>query len=158
MRGVLVGIGGPDIMVGSAATKGTHQTALSMRLSPPKKWSYLKLVVGLVVVSFIALIAYVHSVMASSSISSSLGIWRERPMAILGRLRNGSREERKGHSVDSQWKTYPGRSSVVSRVIHRPRWRHSRTAVTCVTVRRSTVWDAQCAARNGSWCKPGEPR
>src|SRR2546426_8106528 len=41
IRGVLVGSGGPDIIVGSAATKGTHQTALSKRLSRPKKWSYL---------------------------------------------------------------------------------------------------------------------
>ena len=28
------------------------------------------------------------------------GVWRERPMAILGRLRNGSREEGKSESLD----------------------------------------------------------
>src|SRR5262245_12200281 len=61
IRGVLVGSGGPDLVVGSAATKGTRQTALSKRLSPPKKWSYLKLVAGLAVVSFIALVVYIHN-------------------------------------------------------------------------------------------------
>lgn len=74
IRGVLVGTGGPDVVVGSAATKGTHQTLLSKRLSPPKKWSYLRLVVGFALVSFIALIIYIHNVMASSSISSSLSV------------------------------------------------------------------------------------
>jgi hypothetical protein len=74
IRGVLVGSGGPDVVVGSATTKGTHQTALSKRLSPPKKWSYLKLVVGFGAVSFIALVVYVHSVMSSPSTGSSLPV------------------------------------------------------------------------------------
>jgi len=78
IRGVLVGSGGPDIVVGSSATKGTRQTALSRRLSPPKKWSYVKLVVGLGVVSFLALIIYIHNVMGSPSVSSSL------PMKLYG--------------------------------------------------------------------------
>src|SRR5215469_12990231 len=72
IRGVLVGSGGPDIIVGSAATKGMHQTAFSKRLRPPKKRSYITLVLGFAVVSFIALILYIHNVMARASVSSSL--------------------------------------------------------------------------------------
>ena len=36
--------GGPAILVGRATTRGTQQSALSKRLSPPAKWSYLKLI------------------------------------------------------------------------------------------------------------------
>lgn len=74
IRGVLVGSGGPDVVVGSAATKGTHQTALSTRLNPPKRWSFLKLVVAFAIVSFIALVVYIRNVMASPSVSSSLPV------------------------------------------------------------------------------------
>jgi hypothetical protein len=74
MRGVLVGSSGPDIVVASAATKGTHETALSKRLSPPKKWSYLKPLVGLGVLSFVALVVYIHSVMSSTSTASSVPV------------------------------------------------------------------------------------
>jgi hypothetical protein len=71
IRGVLVGSGGPDVVVGSATTKGSHQTALSKGLRPPRKWSYVRLVVGFAVVSIIALVVYVHNVMTSSSVSSA---------------------------------------------------------------------------------------
>lgn len=74
IRGLLVGTGGPVILVGTAATQGTVQTAVSKRLSPPKKWSYLKLIVGLAVVSFVVLVVYIHSVMAGASISSSVPV------------------------------------------------------------------------------------
>jgi hypothetical protein len=72
IRGVLVGGGGPHIIVGNAVTKGMHQTMLSERLSPPQKWSYLKLVGRFAALSFVALVIYVHCVMASASTSSSL--------------------------------------------------------------------------------------
>jgi|SRR5882762_7073783 len=74
IRGILVGSGGPGILVGSAETKGTHQTSVSKRLSPPKKWSYLRLVIGFAAVSLMALILYIHNVMANSTISSSLPV------------------------------------------------------------------------------------
>jgi len=74
IRGVLVGSGGPDIILGTSATKGRHQTALSMRLSPPKKWSYVKLIVWFAVLSFVALVVYIHSVMGSSSTASALPV------------------------------------------------------------------------------------
>ena len=73
LRGVVVGDGGPDVVVGRATTHGTHQTELSKRLSPPAKWSYLKLVVWSGVVSFVALIAYVRSVMSGPGPASSRG-------------------------------------------------------------------------------------
>jgi len=74
IQGVLVGSGGPNIIVGSAATKGTRQTALSRRLSPPRKWSCLKLLIWFVALSFVALVIYVHVVMVTSSISSSFPV------------------------------------------------------------------------------------
>ena len=53
------------------------------------------------------------------------GVWRERPMAILGRLRNGSREERKSESLDPARKSpqeapvlFPVRLSGLGGVTH----------------------------------------
>ena len=65
LSGVLIGSGGPDMVVGRARTKGVRQTELSMRLSPPSKWSYLKLIVWGGIISVVALVAYVNHVMAS---------------------------------------------------------------------------------------------
>src|SRR6202790_2068769 len=53
LRGVVVGEGGPDVVVGRATTRGTHQTELSKQPSPPAKWSYLKLVLWSAFVSFL---------------------------------------------------------------------------------------------------------
>ena len=61
-------------MVGRATTKGSEQSQLSKRLSPPKKWSYLKLLAWFAVVSFVALVIYIHAVMATSSTVSSLPV------------------------------------------------------------------------------------
>ena len=74
VRGVLVGSGGPTILVGGAATNGTQQTVLSRRLAPPKKWSNRKLVIGFAILSFVALVAYIQSVMGSASTASSLPV------------------------------------------------------------------------------------
>jgi hypothetical protein len=65
LSGVLIGNGGPDMVVGRARTKGVRQTELSMRLSPPTKWSYLKLIAWGGIISVVALVAYVNHVMAS---------------------------------------------------------------------------------------------
>ena len=65
LGGVLFGSGGPDMVVGRARTKGVRQTELSMRLSPPAKWSYLKLIAWGGIISVVALVAYVNHVMAS---------------------------------------------------------------------------------------------
>lgn len=72
LRGFLFGSDGSNVMVGKAVTQGVHQTQLSRRLRPPMKWSYVKLIGWSALVSFIALIRYVHSVMSGSSRASSL--------------------------------------------------------------------------------------
>ena len=74
LRGVVVGEGGPDVVVGRATTRGMQQTELSKHLSPPAKWSYLKLVLWSAFVSFVALVVYVRSVMSSPSPASSLPV------------------------------------------------------------------------------------
>jgi transcriptional regulator with XRE-family HTH domain len=66
LSGVLIGSGGPDMVVGRARTEGVRQTELSKRLSPPGKWSYLKLVTWGGIISILALIAYVNHVMVSA--------------------------------------------------------------------------------------------
>jgi hypothetical protein len=74
MRGLLFAGGGPDILVGSTTTRGAQQSALSKRLSPPSKWSYVKLVLWSAVVTLIALIIYVQHVMSSPVPASSLPV------------------------------------------------------------------------------------
>lgn len=44
--GLLVGSGGADLGFGSFRTRGEVQTRLSQKLSPPRKWSYLKILFG----------------------------------------------------------------------------------------------------------------
>src|SRR5258708_10514449 len=63
--GMLIGSGGQDVIVGRARTKGFRQTELSKLLSPPVKWSYLKLILWSGLFSLVALVAYVNHVMAS---------------------------------------------------------------------------------------------
>src|SRR5437762_840765 len=61
---VAVGGGGPDLVVGRATTRRSQQSAFSKQLSPPVKWSYLK-VVGwsvLVIVCGGWLLFYVNTV------------------------------------------------------------------------------------------------
>ena len=65
LRGVIVGEGGPDVVVGRATTRGIQETEQSKLLSPPTKWSYLKLVLWSAFVSLVALVVYVRSVMSS---------------------------------------------------------------------------------------------
>jgi len=74
MRGLLFAGGGPDILVGRTTTRGVQQSALSKRLSPPSKWSYVKLVLWSAVVTLIALIIYVQHVMSSPVPASSLPV------------------------------------------------------------------------------------
>src|SRR6267378_3408623 len=63
MRGLLFAGGGPDILVGRTTTRGTQQSALSKRLGPPTKSSYVKVVVWSGVVTLVALVIYVQYVM-----------------------------------------------------------------------------------------------
>ena len=73
-RGVVVGEGGPDVMVGRVTTREVQQSDLSKRLSPPTKWSYRKVVLWSVVVSILALVIYVRSVMSHPGPASSLPV------------------------------------------------------------------------------------
>jgi hypothetical protein len=61
-------------LVGRTSTRGSQQSALSKRLSPPTKWSYVKLVGWSGVVTLIALVLYVQHVMASPVPASSLPV------------------------------------------------------------------------------------
>ena len=78
LRGVVVGSDGPDVFVGRATTKGTQQTGISKRLSPPTKWSYRKLIRWSVLV-FLPLgwlLFYVDRVTSNSSVVLSAPVMR----------------------------------------------------------------------------------
>jgi len=74
LSAALVGGSGPDLVVGRATTHASHQSALSKQLSPPAKWSYLKVgswsVLAFLCVGWI--VFYVNSVATNSSTVSSL--------------------------------------------------------------------------------------
>lgn len=74
IRGVVVGSDGPDLVAGRATTKGTHQTEISKALTPPKKWSYRKLV-GWSLLVFLSvgwIVFYVNTVTKNSLTVSSM--------------------------------------------------------------------------------------
>lgn len=69
LSAALVGGNGPDLVVGRATKQASHQSALSKQLSPPAKWSYLK--VGswsaLAILCVGWLVFYVNAVTTNSS-------------------------------------------------------------------------------------------
>ena len=65
LRAFLFGSDGPNLIVGRAVTQGVHWTQLSKVLSPPRKWSYARLILGSLVVTLAALFAYVIFVASS---------------------------------------------------------------------------------------------
>ena len=69
LRAVSVGSCGPDLLIGTATTRGVHQSVLSKQLSPPVKWPYRKPVLWWAVVSFSIgwIVFYVNSFMKHSS-------------------------------------------------------------------------------------------
>src|SRR5437660_4284949 len=73
LRAVVVGGGGPDMVVGRTTTRGSQQSALSKNLTPPVKWSYLK-VIGWSVLVFLCagwLVFYVNTVTTNATTVSS---------------------------------------------------------------------------------------
>jgi hypothetical protein len=85
LRGVVVGSDGPGLVVGRATTKGTQQTEISKELTPPKKWSYLKLI-GRSILGFLSvgwIVFYVNTITKHSSSVSSV------PLAIYGLVSAG---------------------------------------------------------------------
>ena len=73
LRGVVVGSDGPDVVVGRATTKGIQQTEISKALTPPTKWSYVKLFgwSALVFLSVGWIVFYVNTITKNSSSVSS---------------------------------------------------------------------------------------
>ena len=74
LRGVVVGSDGPDVVVGRATTKGIQQTDISKALTPPKKWSYVKLF-GWSVLVFLSvgwIVFYVNTITKNSSSVTSI--------------------------------------------------------------------------------------
>jgi len=69
LRGVVVGSDGPDVVVGRATTKGMQQTEISKALTPPAKWSYVKLFgwSALVFLSVGWIVFYVNTITKNSS-------------------------------------------------------------------------------------------
>jgi hypothetical protein len=59
LRAFLFGSDGPNLIVGRAVTQGVHWTQLSKLLSPPRKRSYVRLILGFLVVTVAALLAYI---------------------------------------------------------------------------------------------------
>src|SRR6202035_1571724 len=86
LRGVVVGSDGPDVVVGRATTKGTQQTEISKVLTPPKKWSYLKLFgwSALVFLSVGWIVFYVNTITTNSSSVSSV------PLTVYSLLSSGA--------------------------------------------------------------------
>lgn len=78
LRAIAVGSDGPDVIVGRIAGRGTAQTELSKTFSPPRKWSYRKLLrywlFGLVVGSW-AVIALDWSMTNSTTVISIPLFW-----------------------------------------------------------------------------------
>ena len=73
LRTVVVGGGGPDLVVGRATTRGTEKSVLSEKLTPPAKWSYLKVIGWSVLVFLFAgwLVFYVNTVTTNATTVSS---------------------------------------------------------------------------------------
>lgn len=73
LRAVIAGSGGPNVALGRATTRGTEQSALSKRVGPPMKWSYLK-VIGWFVLVFVCvgwLVFYVNTGLTNATTVSS---------------------------------------------------------------------------------------
>jgi hypothetical protein len=73
LSAAVVGGNGPELVVGRATTQASQQSALSKQLSPPGKWSYLKVVFWSVLV-FLSLgwiVFYVNTVTTNATTVSS---------------------------------------------------------------------------------------
>ncbi len=70
LSAAVVGGSGPDVVLGRATTRGSHQSALSKKLSPPVKWSYLKVIFWSVLVFLCGswLVFYINTVTTNSPI------------------------------------------------------------------------------------------
>lgn len=72
LGGFLVGEAGPAIFTGMSVARGIQQTDLSKSLSPPLKWSYVRLVVRFFLITCASFFAYIIFVAASTPPVSTL--------------------------------------------------------------------------------------
>ena len=79
LHGVAFGGCGPDLLIGTATTRGVHQSVLSKQLSPPVKWPYRKLILWWAVVSFSIgwIVFYINTIPKNSAavLSPPLVLW-----------------------------------------------------------------------------------
>jgi hypothetical protein len=78
LRGVSLGEGGPNVIVGRAMTTGTSVSQLLKKLEPPQKWSCVKLLMWAGIIALVSLIMHILWMMSSPSPVSSL------PIAMAG--------------------------------------------------------------------------
>jgi hypothetical protein len=73
LSAAVVGGSGPDLIVGRATTRASNQSALSKQLSPPVKWSYVKVVFRSLLVFLCAgwIVFYVNTVTTNAKTVSS---------------------------------------------------------------------------------------
>jgi ABC-type Fe3+ transport system permease subunit len=88
LSAALVGGNGPDLVVGRATTQASHQSALSKQLTPPAKWSYLK-VGSWSALAFLCvgwLVFYVNTVTTNSAkvLSSPLALFIALSAVVFG--------------------------------------------------------------------------
>src|SRR5260370_90165 len=69
VRAAVIGGTGPDLVLGRATARASHQSVLSSQLSPPAKWSYLKIGSWAVLVFLCVgwLIFYINTVKTNST-------------------------------------------------------------------------------------------
>ena len=70
--GLVFGEGSTNLVTGGTVMRGVQQTELSKILNPPVKWSYLRLIVRAVALTFVALAAYIVFVASSTPPVSTL--------------------------------------------------------------------------------------
>src|ERR1700740_2978150 len=78
LSAAVVGGNGPDLVVGRATTKAGQQSALSKQLSPPVRWSYLKVLFRSLLVFLCIgwIVFYVNTVTRSATTVTSAPLTR----------------------------------------------------------------------------------
>jgi len=90
VRAAVIGGTGPDLVLGRATARASHQSVLSSQLSPPAKWSYLKIGswAALVFLCVGWLIFYINTVRTNSTtvLSASVTLFALVAAAIFALL------------------------------------------------------------------------
>ena len=90
VRAVVIGGTEPDLVLGRATARASHQSVLSSQLSPPAKWSYLKIGSWAVLVFLCVgwLIFYINTIRTNSTtvLSASVTLFALVAVAIFALL------------------------------------------------------------------------